>query len=127
MTYGTDTTTVAPTRTGTPSPVAPSHDRSHVPSTGRRWPGWAAAVASLAAAATLAVVVLAGNDNPPDTNPVPGAHSGLIEHGSIRSIEGSVEDTSPVPGAHSGLAEHGSITSTEGAVEDPAPARPGPG
>jgi hypothetical protein len=39
----------------------------------------------------------------------PGAHSGLAEHGSIRSIEGSVEDNvaDPLtPGAHSGLAEH---------------------
>jgi hypothetical protein len=79
---------------------------------------WAAVLAAFAATVALAVVTLTGGD---DTNPVTGAHSGLIEHGSIRSIEGSVEDSlvDPLaPGAHSGLAEHGSIRSIEGSVED---------
>jgi hypothetical protein len=82
---------------------------------------------------------------------VVGAHDGLIEHGSIRSIEGSVEGnqgarSQPTPGdyppnyyphgydygaaddpaaggtvspvASSGLAEHGSVRSSEGSVED---------
>ena len=95
----------------------------------------------------LAVVTLTGGD---ETDPVTGAHSGLIEHGSIRSIEGSVEDhvargrLAPdeyppnyyphgfdygsvgdrVAGglvasdAPPGLAEHGSVRSIEGSVED---------
>jgi hypothetical protein len=45
------------------------------------------------AAAALAVVTLKGSDDRmPDTTPVPVPHSGLIEHGSIQTIEGSVED-----------------------------------
>jgi hypothetical protein len=67
---------------------------------------WAAVLAAFVAAVALAVVTLTGGD---DTNPVTGAHSGLAEHGSIRSIEGSVEDNVAdrlTPGAHSGLAEH---------------------
>jgi hypothetical protein len=77
---------------------------------------WAAVLAAIAAAVALAVVTLTGGD----ASPVTDAHSGLIEHGSIRSIEGSVEDTvgPQVPDAHSGLVEHGSIRSIEGSVED---------
>jgi hypothetical protein len=67
----------------------------------RRFPpsgllSWAAILAAIAAAVTLAVVALTGGDD--DTNPVVGAHTGLIEHGSIRSIEGSVEDTGATRG-----------------------------
>jgi hypothetical protein len=109
---------------------------------------WAAVLAAFAAAVALAVVTLTGSD---DTNPVTGDHSGLIEHGSIRSIEGSVEDSLVARGrlapdeyapndyphgfdygsvedrvadgpvasdAPPGLAEHGSIRSIEGSVED---------
>jgi hypothetical protein len=119
MTYTTDTSAAAPTQSDAPSTEAPSHEETHAPSTGRRWLGWAGVVASLAAAATLAVVVFVGSDA--DTKPVLGAHSGLIEHGSIRSIEGSVEDTSPVLGAHSGVVERGSVRSIEGTVEDATP------
>lgn len=121
MTYTTDSTPGAPTQSDTPSPAAPSREETHRPSAGRRWLGWAGVVASLAAAATLAVVVLAGGDDAADTNLVPGAHSGLIEHGSIRSIEGTVEDAGPVPGGE-GVLEHGSVRSIEGTVEGTAPA-----
>jgi hypothetical protein len=110
---------------------------------------WAGVLAAIAAAVTLAVLTLTGGHD--DTNPVVGAHNGLIEHGSIRSIEGSVEDnqgarSQPTPGhyppnyyphgydygaaddaatggtvppvAPSGLTEHGSVRSSEGSVED---------
>jgi hypothetical protein len=78
---------------------------------------WAAVLAALAAAIALAVVTLTGGD---DTSRVTGAHTGLIEHGSIRAHEGSVEDSvdPSVTDAHTGLVEHGSIRSIEGSVED---------
>ena len=84
---------------------------------------WAGVLAAGAAAVALAVVTLTGGHG--DTNPNIGAHTGLIEHGSIRSIEGSVEDTVTDPlasGDHTGLIEHGSISSIEGSVDaDPLP------
>jgi hypothetical protein len=121
MAHRTDTTTAPPAQSDTPSP-APSHEQSRPPSTAGRRLGWAAVVASLVAAAALAVVVLAGTDNASETDPVPGVHSGLIEHGSIRSIEGSVEDASALAGPD-GSSDHGSIRSIEGTVETTAPAR----
>jgi hypothetical protein len=78
---------------------------------------WSCVLAASAAAAVLTVAVLTGGDE----DPAPaGTNSGLIEHGSIRSIEGSVEDRSDAStaAAVSGLAEHGSIRSIEGSVED---------
>jgi hypothetical protein len=51
---------------------------------------WAAVLAALTAAIARAVVTLTGGD---DAGPLTGAHTGFIEHGSIRSIEGSVEDS----------------------------------
>jgi hypothetical protein len=80
---------------------------------------WAGVLAAIAAAVALAVVTLTGGHD--DTTPIIGAHTGQIEHGSIRSIEGSVEDSVVDPlagGDDTGLIEHGSIRSIEGSVED---------
>jgi hypothetical protein len=143
------TTTPTPLPEGlVTAPEAPGRRRRRRFPTRRGLLSWAGVLAAVAASATLAVVTLTGND---DTNPNIGAHTGLIEHGSIRSIEGSVEDnqgarSQPAPGdyppnyyphgydygaaddaaaggtappvAHSGLAEHGSVRSSEGSVED---------
>ena len=76
---------------------------------------WAAILVGLAAAVTLALVALLG---PSDAGRVTGDHSGLIEHGSIRAHEGSVEDLFGAPAADSGLIENGSIRAHEGSVED---------
>jgi hypothetical protein len=115
------------------SPERSRHEQTRPPSTLRRralyWLGWAALVAAVTVAAGLAFVTFTGGDDP-DTTSVP-AHASVVEHGSIRSIEGSVEDTVPAPDAsatdptttsgHSSLVEHGSIRSIEGTVEDSLP------
>jgi hypothetical protein len=77
---------------------------------------WAAVLGAGAAAAALVAATLLGGD---DTAPVTGNNTGLVEHGSIRSHEGSVEGTvdAPAIGAYTGLVEHGSIRSHEGSVE----------
>jgi hypothetical protein len=108
------------------APGAPPREPPSTRSTSARTVlGWAGVVAAVGAAATLAVVTLtADSDNKPSN------HSLIVEHGSIRAIEGSVEDsvrspdasgTSPVVGAHPGLVEHGSISAIEGSVEDSVP------
>jgi hypothetical protein len=64
----------------------------------RAWLVGAAVLTAAAAVVTLVVLTVSGHDD--DTAPLTGVHSGLVEHGSIRAIEGSVEDTADVP-AHS--------------------------
>jgi hypothetical protein len=103
----------------TPGPETPGLPQKHGRFTTHRAAlSWAAVLAALVAAVALAVVTLTGDD---DTGPVTGDHTGLIEHGSIRAHEGSVEDNAADPEAasgHAGLAEHGSIRANEGSVED---------
>jgi hypothetical protein len=108
---------MASTAQDTRSPVATPREPSPT-RLSRRPPllGWVAAVAALAAAAALAVVTLTGDsDERPIGQPL------IAEHGSIRSIEGSVEDTIDPPASsqgHAGIVEHGSIRAHEGSVED---------
>jgi hypothetical protein len=143
------TTTPTPLPAGSISaPKAPSPRKVRRRISRRGSLTWAGVLAAVAASATLSIVTLTGSD---DTNPNIGAHTGLIEHGSIRSFEGSVEDnqgarSQPAPGdyppnyyphgydygaadapaaggtvppvAPSGLVEHGSVRSSEGSVED---------
>jgi hypothetical protein len=111
------TTTPTPLREST-TPEAPSPRKVRGRFATRGAITWAAVLAAIAAAVALAVATLTGGD---DTSPVTGAHTGLIEHGSIRSIEGAVEDGLVDPSAahaNAGFAEHGSIRSNEGSVED---------
>lgn len=87
------TTTPTPLPEGlVTAPEAPGPRKLRRFPPGRGLLGWAGVLAAIAAAVTLAAVALTGGDD--DTNPVVGAHTGLVEHGSIRSIEGSVEDSS---------------------------------
>jgi hypothetical protein len=87
------TTTPTPAREGmTPGPETPGLPQKHGRfATHRAAVSWAAVLAALVAAVAFAVVTLTGGA---DTGPVTADHSGLIEHGSIRAHEGSVEDGS---------------------------------
>lgn len=108
---GHDVSTVAPGTDRTTE--APPRRRSH-----RGLLGWGAVAAGVLAAGALAVATLwGGGSDAPDTVP---AHPGIIEHGSPRAIEGSVEDSPAVP-AGPGIAEHGSPRAIDGTVEAPLP------
>jgi hypothetical protein len=105
------------------APGAPPREPPSTRSTSARTVlGWAGVVAAVGAAATLAVVTLTGDSDSRPTN-----HSLIVEHGSIRAIEGSVEDTVRSPdrsdpsafvGTHPLVVEYGSISAIEGSVED---------
>jgi hypothetical protein len=58
----------------------------------RAWFLGAAVVTAAAAVAVVAVTVGGDDDDPPT-----GVHSEIVENGSIRAIEGSVEDTVDAP------------------------------
>jgi hypothetical protein len=114
-------TTDTPIRNDLTSP--PDTQRPHQTQrrygTPRGWLTWVGVFAAAAATVALVVVALSGRDDA-TTTAVVGAHTGLTESGSIRSIEGSVEDTvNPrATGANAGFTESGSIRSIEGSVED---------
>jgi hypothetical protein len=107
------------------SPAAIPDEPSPVPSKNRPPVlGWVCAVAALGAAAALAVAALSG-----DSDAKPIGQPLIAEHGSVRSIEGSVEDAHdrPVPPqSHAVIAERGSIRAIEGSVDDTAGRGSGP-
>jgi hypothetical protein len=101
----TSTTTVPQVR-------SPERDRQRGRSR-RALLGWGAVGVACLAVGALTVATLTGGDDAP---PVP-AHPGIIENGSPRAIDGSVEDVATVS-AGPGLAEHGSPRAIDGSVED---------
>jgi Transposase len=122
MTNTTDTP-IRDEFTSSPDTQGP-HQTQRGYGTRRGWLTWVGVLAAAAAAVALVVVALSGRDDG-TTTAVVGAHRSLTQHGSIRSIEGSVEDTVDprATGANAGFTEHGSIRSIEGSVEDTIDAR----
>jgi hypothetical protein len=112
---------ITPTPTTEGIPSAPETPRKrHRRVVTRAALTWAAILVAGVLAAALAAVTLLGGDA---TAPTGGAHTEIVEHGSIRAIEGSVEETvdPAATGVHTGLVEHGSIRAIEGSVEGPGP------
>lgn len=99
------TTTTLPEARSTESPSRGHRRRALL--------GWGAVGVACLAVGALAVATLSGDGDAP---PVP-AHSGIIQHGSPRAIEGSVEDVATVS-AGPGIIENGSPRAIDGSVED---------
>ncbi len=100
----------------TPTTTLPEARPTESPSSGHRRRallGWGAVGVACLAVGALTVATLTGDGDAP---PVP-AHPGIIENGSPRAIEGSVEDVATVS-AGPGLAENGSPRAIDGSVED---------
>jgi hypothetical protein len=83
---------------------------------------WAGAALVAAIALALGAAALARDDGPATVQ----AHADVVERGSPRAIEGTVEETAAVA-ANPGIAESGSPRAVDGTVEETAAVAANPG